>query len=379
MKTHMRHWQRGFSVAEMMVVTAILAIILTIILSMIEEATRLSLFIESRNELAAMAQRPVNQIQREVLQSVAMFGEDAVGTPYRQMAHDALAPTDPQPVPVSLLPQIAAGAMGPDTAGTRDTGNALMLVRKIGPVAIAIPAATGAAGGPEDPANFPAVTFFADRFVFHYYYLSNVRTGTNLFRLHPNLQNLIRFRSVPYADYFQLANATSNLSPLQRRNLSTQLQNATNDLQIAWNPGQPFDSSFYEIDANLLFPVGGTSPYAQPALERRDVVAMIPELLGGRIAGKMPMTIAYRENDQLLDPFYINPNEVPAGIGIDGRGLVPVPRFGNLNDLQDCGFEVKIVGPAGSRQVMTRLVMYSNYAVTKMDAQEGIVISSFTR
>jgi hypothetical protein len=352
----------------MLVVMAVTSVVLIIILSMIEEATRLSLFVESRNDLSVMAQRSVNQLQRELLQSNNIFFESTDGTPYRQAAETALLAGDPQPVPLSLLP-VDSGALTlvPDTTGTRETGNALMIARKLSPFRINLAA---------DGANFPAVVFMADRYVFHYYYLSRVVNIPRSFRAAPYIVNLIRFRSRPVADYFQLANSTSGLSNNQRTWLSTALRGAgagQANLSDAWDPGQPMASAFYTIDNNLSF-AGG--PQANPVIARRDVTPMLPELRGGRISGKMPITVAYRYNNQLLDPKYINLAE---GTGLSGRGTVPLPRFGNLNDLPESGFEVKVVGPQGSRQVMTRMTMYSNYAVTNLDAQEAIVISSFTR
>jgi prepilin-type N-terminal cleavage/methylation domain-containing protein len=363
---HARNRTRGFSLVEVMVVLAVTSIILVIVMSMIEEATRVSLFVESRNELSAMAQRPINQIQREILQANNLFDETAIGTPYRTNLESTLLVSDPQPVPDRLLPVIASGStMVPDTVGVRQVGNALLLARKLGPISIPL-----AADG-----TYPATVFNADRYVFHYYYLSRVRTQTNAFRNSQYIVNLFRYRSWPVADYFQLANSTGNLSANQQAALATALTGAgvgQYGLTLAWNPGGAWTQSFYSIPANLTF----GAPLAQPVVRRRDVVAMLPELQGGRITGKMPITIAYRDNNALLDNGYVNMAE---GTGVNGRGTVPVPRFGNLNDLQNAGFELKIVGPQGSRQVMTRLVLYSNYAVTKLDAQDAIVISSFQR
>ncbi len=355
---------RGFSLAELMVVVAVTAVILVIIMSMIEEATRVSLFVESRNELSAMAQRSVNQLQREILQSNNVFEETATsGTPYRQALEATLLPSDPAPVPDVALPVFAStGTMVQDTAGTRQTGNALLIARKLGPIQIAL-AADGA---------FPAVVFMSDRYVFQYYYLSRVRNRINSFRQSPYILNLMRYRTLPVADYYQLANSTANLSVLQRQALSTALRSAPYNLTMAWNPGGVYTSSFYTIDPNLTF----AAPLATPRLVRRDVTPMLQELQGGRIGGRMAITVAYRDNNQLLDNAYVDPLE---GTGLAGRGVVPVPRFANINDMQNCGFETKVAGPQGSRQVMTRLVLYSNYAVSKLDAQEAVVISSFSR
>jgi hypothetical protein len=40
------------------------------------------------------------------------------------------------------------------------------------------------------------------------------------------------------------------------------------------------------------------------------------------------------------------------------------------------GLEVKIVGSGAARKVLIRLVLLAQYGVTKLDSQEGFVISS---
>jgi hypothetical protein len=40
------------------------------------------------------------------------------------------------------------------------------------------------------------------------------------------------------------------------------------------------------------------------------------------------------------------------------------------------GLEVKVAGPAGNRQVMTRIVLMSHYGVKSYESQQGFVITA---
>ncbi|HWS71903.1 MAG TPA: prepilin-type N-terminal cleavage/methylation domain-containing protein, partial [Thermoanaerobaculia bacterium] len=75
--------QRGFSLVEITVVLAIVSGLLLICYSMIEQTVRATMFNESHNDLAIMTQRAVNLMQLEIVQSRAVFQEDAIGQDYR--------------------------------------------------------------------------------------------------------------------------------------------------------------------------------------------------------------------------------------------------------------------------------------------------------
>jgi prepilin-type N-terminal cleavage/methylation domain-containing protein len=361
-----RQRQRGVSLIEMMIVMAISTAVILMVLGIIEEAMRTTAFIESHNNLTIWTQKPMNAVQREILQARQILGEDAVGTSYRTNIEVQL-PASSKDVPVSLLPIVnGAGALTPDTGGVRYTGNCLLLVRQLDPFPIAL-AADGT-----DPTNFPAVTFMADRYQIEYFYLT--RNTKRPFRGGTYALDLIRFRSIVYADYFQLANATGTLSATQKTSLATKIKAAAPGgpaLSIAWDPtpGQVITSAFYAIDANLAFPAGSTSPYATPVIAMLDNVSLLPEIFKGSISGRMDYTVAFRTGTP--------PGSTLANV----PPLLSVPQYFEKTATMpiDCGFEVKVVGPVGFRQVLTRLVLYSNYGVNRYDVQEGFVITSSTK
>ena len=358
-----RSSERGLSLVEMLITLAISVTVIAVVMTIIEEAMKMSLFVESHNDLAVMSQRPVNNIQKEVLQARTVFGEDTVGTPYRTRLETILSggTVNTPDVPGSVLPIVdGAGVLAPDTGGVRATGNCLLVARQLSPVQIDVPADLTFPVG-----TYPAVTFMVDRYQFEYFYLT--RNTTRKFRGGDYSLDLFRYRSVPYADYFQLS-GLANLSPTQLSTLATRIKDPAGaaNLQIAWNPGQPLLSSFYTIDANLAFPPASLITSNATLLAMQDNMSLLPELLKGRISGKMDYTVAYRVGNS-------------PGTNIPGlSGLNPVPTyFETVAPMPlDCGFEVKVVGPQGNRRVLTRLVLYSNYGVTKFGSQEGFVITS---
>jgi len=232
-----------------------------------------------------------------------------------------------------------------------------LVARQLTPVQVSVPAGA-------DPVAFPAITFMVDRYQFEYFYLT--RNTTRKFRGGDYSLDLYRYRTVPYADFFQLSGVTANLDAGQRTALATAIKAAGGpNLQIAWNPGLDLLNSFYTIDANLAFPAASLITSNTTLLAMQDNVSLLPELLKGRISGKMDYTVAFRVG-------------TAPGTNIPGlAGLNAVPMyFQTTTTPLDCGFEVKVVGPQGFRRVLTRLVLYSNYGVSRFGSQEGFVITS---
>src|SRR5258705_2900176 len=79
--------QRGFSLVEITVVLAVVAGLLLIVYSMIDETLRATMFNESHNDLTILTQRAVNALQLELAQSRQVFQEDADGAAYRAALH----------------------------------------------------------------------------------------------------------------------------------------------------------------------------------------------------------------------------------------------------------------------------------------------------
>ena len=241
--------------------------------------------------------------------------------------------------------------MGPDAVGgTRFTGNILLIARQLPPVLIDY--------DHDNNVNTPNVSFPADRYRFEMYYLS--RNTSRPFSTASYSLDLIQARSVDFADYFQLnplIGSGGSFSAGQKTSIISGL--AAAGLQIAWNPmNQPADNAFYSMDAAT----GAFTLRANQGIWIYSAKSLLPEFGGGSVAGKMLYTVGFRPTATTKLPIR---DALPKYAVFDST----MPEFPS-------GFEVKIVGSGAARKVLLRLVLVANYGVTKMDSQEGFVISS---
>lgn len=351
-----RRSEAGYSLMEVTVVSAITTLVIILAMDMIDGAATASKFVEARNDLTLFAQRPLNAMQKDILQARVVFGEDSIGTGYRQKMEAALnIPIAPD----SLLPVLdPAGSFVPDKDSVRTVGNCLLIARQLPPVPIDLAA---------DGANFPALTFFADRYEFVFFYVT--RDTSVKFATGDRIDNIAFSRSVRYADYNQLVNGTTTLSAAQKVSLSAALRNTnTVNLPIAWRPEMDSANAFYTVDVDLAFPNGML--ITSPTIPRAGSGLMVAGLKGGRITGKMAYTVGYRSG----------PTKPGTAFPISTK-VQPVPLYAEATSSLplDCGFEVKVIGPPNSRQVLTRLVLYGQFGIKKYDAQQAVVITSFVR
>lgn len=337
--------QRGFSLVELTVVLAIVSGLLLICYSMIEQTVRATMFNESHNDLAIMTQRAVNLMQLEIVQSRAVFQEDAIGQGYRT------ALQIPAAIPRwmnTLLPMLQIDpTMAPDTGtgANRFTGNSLLVVRQLEPLSVMY--------DHDNNAGTPNVEFLADRYRFEYFFLSP-NAGRSFANSGFTL-DLIQSTSIEYADYFQLA----SLTPAQIQRIVPAIIAA--GITRAWNPGQPIASAFYAMS-------GATdgafdAPLVNPSIAIASNASLFPGLRGGRISGRMDYSLAFVP----ASPAAPYPLRMP--INVYAQSDASLPRF-------PAGFEVKITGPAGSRKVMTRVLLMARYATNTYETQQGFVTTS---
>jgi prepilin-type N-terminal cleavage/methylation domain-containing protein len=349
-----RRSQRGMSLIEVMVVVAIVSTVLIVVYSMIDEATKISLFVESHNDLPVFGQAAVNVIQKDLIQARAIFDSDPtnVGPGY----YSALVIPAAYPVmPNTQLPILnPTGDLVPDASVTaRYVGNALMITKQLESTPVKLASGT---------------TIMMDRYVFEIFYLTR-RTTRNFSNAGYSLE-LVQAKSNVYADYFQLSNLQSpngTLTAAQMNEIYAALlawkdpiTGATVPINRAWDPGQSIGSAMYTITA-----AGYSGPIAQPTIPLPTYSSMITGLAGGRISGKMDYTVAFKPSASTNFPV---PDLVPKYAVFNSA----LPQFPG-------GFEVLIVGPTGARKVLTRLVLLASYGAGKMDSKESLVISSVPR
>jgi len=327
---------------EITVVLAIVSGVMILTYTMIDEATRSSMFNESHNDLAVMSQTAVNTLQSEIIQTRMVFEENALGASYRSTL--TLSPDYPTWT-TSLLPiaDIGSTLMAPDAPGTRFAGNALLLARQMSPLTVTY--------DDDNDIRTPDIEFVADRYRFDYVYLSPnpsrsfSRTGLTL--------DLVRATSAEYADYFQL-----NTLPSGKGAIATKLIAA--GLQRAWDPGKPIASAFYDLS-------GATdgvfdAPVRSPAIPVTRTRTLLRNLLGGRITGSMSYSVAFTPTAPRT------PFPLPQAMAKFAQPDLSRPGF-------PAGFEAKIVGPAGNRQVMTRILLMAHIRGS-YEAQQGFVTTS---
>jgi prepilin-type N-terminal cleavage/methylation domain-containing protein len=337
-----RKSERGFSLMELTVVLGIISVLMIVIYTMIEETMRTTLFNESHNDLAILSQGAVNTLQTEVLQTKMVFQEDTLGSSYRTALR---LPTQYPVWTDSFLPVIQpATSINPDTT-PRYTGNSMLLARQLPPLRVTYD---------HDGNNGTAeIEFVADRYVFEYVYLTPLTSPS--FAGSGRTLDLINMTSVPYADYFQLVSlgstAISRIVP----------KLITAGIARAWDPGQPLNSAFFALSGAT----DGTfnSAVANARIDLATAKSLLPGLRGGRISGKMSYSVAFNPTS----PAQPYPLRVPIRLfapTVAGRAGFP------------SGFEVKIAGPSGNRQVMTRLVLMSHYGVKSYESQQGFVTTA---
>lgn len=338
----MRQSEKGFSLIEVTVVLGIVSVLMIVVYSMIEQTMRSTMFNESHNDLAILTQGAVNAMQTEVLQTKMVFQEDSLGTSYRTALQ---LPTQYPLWTDSLLPVIQPEvAIGPDTS-TRYTGNSILLARQLAPLTLTY----------DDDGNSgtPEIEFVADRYVFQFIYLTAVTQPS--FSGSGRTLDLVMASSAQYADYFQL----SSMSQTAISRIVPKLIAA--NIARAWNPGQPIASAFYALSGAT----DGTfdAPVANARIATASSKSLLPGLRGGRISGKMNYSVAFVPTS----PAQPYPLRIP--IRVFAPAVTGRPGFPS-------GLEVKIAGPSGNRQVMTRLVLMSHYGAKSYESQQGFVTTA---
>ncbi len=336
--------QKGFSLIEMTVTLAIVSVLMIAVYAMIEQTIKATLFNESHSDLTVLSQKAVNGVQGELLQTRMLFQEDTMGSEYR----GALQLSTRYPVASdSLLPVFdTSTVVNPDTT-TRYTGNSLLIVRQLEPLSITY--------DHDNNGTTPEIEFLADLYRFEYIYLS--QSNAPNFAGSGKSLDLVQSSSIDYADYFQL----SAMGTQAIKTISAKL--IARGLTRAWDPGQPLTSSFYALSGATdgTFDAAISNPAQRIDLARAKT--LMPGLRGGHIGGKMVYSVAFNPTS----PAQPYPLRIP--IRVFALADVAKPNFPS-------GFEVKVAGPSGSRQVMTRVVLMSNYVGGRYESQQGFAITA---
>jgi hypothetical protein len=323
---------------EVTVVMAITTVVLIIVMEMLTNAMQTSLFVESRNDLPIMAQSAVNTMQSNIFQARQIFEQDTIGQDYWKSLDFSSVPAAQTN---SLQPVInEPGSFVPDD-GTRYTGNCLLVARHLTPLIVS----TGGA-----PAQV-----LADRYELNVFYLT--RNNARSFASQGYTLDLYQAKTLPYADYDQLADLATKLTTAQMKAINKALTD--NSVNYAWNPETPVTSAFYSINADGTMTLSSTH---KPKLVASLSKSLLTGLTGGRVSGRMAYTVGFRKSDGSKFPVT---EIIPKYAAFDGTK----PEFPS-------GLEFLVVGPQGSRRILARLVLVAQYGANKWDSREVSVITS---
>jgi type II secretory pathway pseudopilin PulG len=292
---------RGMSLVELTVAISVLVGTLLLVQELIGTTQHAQVFIAARDRAAQQSAKLVGDLRSAGLSSRRLFQDDAEGRSYLA----ALTATTYPILADTRLPVVdPAGRLEPDTAGARRTGDALLLACEDRPREFV----TGA-----NRHRVDIVRFFA---------VYPTRRVGRVVDAMPDRLDLVRFASRPYVDRASLDAITDPAESVQ-----VVLALRAGGITRAWTPGALVSGSFFDLNATGTV---DTTPVASPVI---DTVAGVPErpMLGDSNSSVAP-------NNPVL--------RVPAFAQLDNT----IPSFPS-------GFEVKVVGPSGGRQVLVRLTL----------------------
>ncbi len=356
---------------EMIVVVAIFSVVFIISYSLLEDTVKTSLFIEAHTDLPVYGQQAVNTIQRELLQTRTVFE----GTPGSFGPAYFAALTLPAQYPLltdSKMPILnPVGTLVPDAAGSPFTGNCLLIVRQLSPALV-----TALTNGCATPGT---CKLLVDRYQFEFFYLTKV-TGGRSFSGTGYWLDAIQAKSAIYADYTQLTQWASGLpvgtAAADKARVASVLSTYTevntgisSPTIKAWDSSAAAPSAFYTITATL-----GFTTIAQPTIPLTTAVSLARGLAGGRVSGKMDYTVGFRPSAATRFNLSTDVKRLDGSIQVRD----PIPKyavFDSTTPLYPSGLEFLMVGPAGSRRILSRIVIMSSY-IGHIDSKEALVITS---
>jgi len=293
---------RAHTLLEMTLAMSIMVGVLLIVSEFIGSAQHAQIYINARNKAMQYAGKLITDLRGAGLASRRLYQDDAEGRSY-------LAALDSTKFPVlagARLPVVdSKGRLDPDAPGVRRTGNALLLACEDRPREFSTP---GGGRYRVDIVRFVAVY--------------PTRRAGKVVDAAPDRIDLVRFSSRPYADKGSLEQI-----PVAADRVEVVKTLTAQGVGRAWVAGAPIDSAFFDLKADGSI---AATAVASP------VIDCPPEA-----------------------PVRTMLNAVKASVAPNSPAL-RVPTFAELDTSAPgfpSGFEVKVVGPSGGREVFVRLVV----------------------
>lgn len=306
---------RGFTALETMITLVLVSAMALVIQKTLSTADNAARYMKAIQTATERGHNLSYDIREYVTSSRRIFFDDAVGEGFR----DALDLTAFPPVAASRLPMVdEEGRLGPDPADTPMTGNFLLFAGEADATSVV-----------SDPAA--GLKRHIDTYRFHAIYVHQSNRMVVVEAGGQNALDLVVWESVEFPNYQQIAGI---LDDTERGTVIRELVN-DHGHTMAWDPAGSIDGSFYVLGADgslAIAPSLNVTIGEHPADSR-----------GGRLV--------YADTQLARTDMQ------------DARRKAIFATADPENWLPD-GFEVKVVGRSGSRQVWIHLV-------TEVQATQG--------
>ncbi|MCA8970326.1 MAG: prepilin-type N-terminal cleavage/methylation domain-containing protein [Planctomycetes bacterium] len=306
----------GFTLIELIVVTALLVIMAGVVTSMANRGTEAQEFVRRSTKTTNKTQSIVAKIRDDVASSVRLMYDDSEGVSYLKGCDLTKFP----PIATTRLPVIkTTGGFGKDTVGNEFTGNCVAFVKQERTDAFDV------------SDSFSAAKIHrADIYRIYLYYIH--RHSSTHHKKDSDL-DLVRWRSVSLVDWKQC----ETLSNEERKRLFVHLYEGTNPDE----PDHPFAPARLVWEQGLSFPSAIRIIESDGATSTPPSGFLIPE-------GKQRVKSSMLRN---------------VGLGVAPNSAGPtkgIGRFAVVDVDWPNGFEVQVAGPASARQVMMHFSLVSN-------------------
>jgi len=308
----------GFTIIELLVSLAVFSLAIPIIYQVSEGVIFSTATANIVNDLKLINQKLIEDIKSDVVQSAVIFDDNSS---YKNMIVLNL-PSGYASLDRNKLPVInETGSFPPNPT---DVGNILFMARYLTPIELTV----------------SGTNYRIDRYRFLYYFLAK-DTGATINRRNPVVLLKAQSREI-YADYVAINNVKDNNAKkdLVRDLLDMKIEHAV-DLK---------NVKFYSLGSNVnISPLNNYSIQMDISLVSKDFgVNTLP-------TGKV---------------YY--------GIGYNNMGYIAIPKFAspdNTGDEFPHGFEVAIVGPRSSRDVLVRTVVIAYFSGKVLGNENSTIIS----
>ena len=285
---------------------------------------------EARNSINSGAQNAISHIDSTLVQSKRVFEGSANDSAFLSRIQTNGAPSAITGSKSPLINEYGSLSINSTDFIQSNVGNQLFFASTDSPIDLTV-----------KKSGTTNQTVRIDLYHFNYYYLAYSTTGSigNQKEI-----DLWEWHSVKYADYNEILSIPDAIAS---SNTATALHNA--GYPYAWNPSATaVGSAFFTLSTNTIT----TAPnHNIPASSSAN---MIPVLTG-------TMSLGFRSS--------VSPNT-----GTSFPSSVTVPVYAAASGAFPSGLEIAVVGPNSARQVLIRLVMVAQGALSNYIAQENIVV-----